>query len=663
MYDISIIVPINKYEERIRKLLKPIDKQKSYNIELIFTYSKLTAIHEKILKEISSRHKNVKLIHDNSSLTYFKLQKEISGKYFIFLSPQTDFEIDDLKSAFDFAESNKLDILLFKKENSKNRKEYKYFEKEFGDGKIFNKKDTVDNLFKIPVNHLFKLYKTETAYSNNVSLNKNIHSDESLFFYETYLNSQNASFRNISFRDESKPAKRKMNFINYANDLLDIFLKDEKFPTYENSAVNEAMDYLIKRFKRYSMHSRQKHYESIRDDFKGMHEYKELFKKHLTKENLLIYNLICENRYYLDFLSNYKLHTTDYVVLNEGKQKRESGYKISVIIPVYNTGKIIHRTLLSIENQTFGIENIEVILIDDSSDDDTSTILNGYCELDNYKIIRIKNRTGSPGTPRNIGLREATSDYVMFLDHDDFFETDALEILYDAISNNACDVVYGTYASIDFEIPTKITYPDEKQGMFANIDENERIIAFPPPSIWTKIFKRKFLIENEVLFTGFLGEDAIFMSKALSNANGIAYLGDSLICYHDLNNNSTTNRINYKYLSEGLISEDYLYNFYLDIGKENFCKIRGESMLDFYLIQFYKAKLTEKEVRNIFPEMYKFTNRFKELGLRPTHPINQTLFEHIMKKDLDSILIMKNIKVKNENRLKAYLGNLASRLK
>ena len=662
MYDISIIITINKNEKNIKELLNLVNNQKLFSIELIFTYSKFTTIHGRILKKIASRLKNVKLIQNNS-LTYFNLLKKINGKYFIFITPQTDFKIVELKSAYDFAELNKLDILLFKKENSKKQNNYEYFKNELSEGKIFNEKNTASNLFEMPSSSLFKLYKTEKACSNNITLNKNIYSYESLFFYETYLNSKQVSFKNISFHDESKTVKKKVNFTDYVNDLLDIFLSDEKFSIYKNSVTNEAMNYLIKKLKKYPLKTKQKHYEAIKNNFKGMHEFEDLFRKNLTKKNLLLYNLIYENKYYLDFLSNYKLITTDYDILNSDKQNSDIDYKISVIIPTYNTGNIIHRTLLSIENQTLGIENIEVILVDDSSNEDTVNILNKYAKLDNYKIIKIKNRTGSPGTPRNIGLTEATSDYVMFLDHDDFFEIDALEILYNAIKNNDCDLAYGTYVSVDFGIPTKIIYPDEKQGIFANIDENERIIAFPPPSIWTKLFKREFLIKNNILFTEFLGEDAIFMTKALTNANGINYLGNSTICYHDLNNDSTTHKITYKYLFEGLISEDYLYNFYLDNKKENYCKIRGESILDFYLIQFYKAKLTEKEVKEILPYIYKFTNRFEKLGLVPNHPTNKTLFEYILQKDLDSILMMKNIEVKNENKLKAYLDNIANRLK
>ena len=76
---------------------------------------------------------------------------------------------------------------------------------------------------------------------------------------------------------------------------------------------------------------------------------------------------------------------------------------------------------------------------------------------------------------------EAPSEYVIFLDYDNLFEINALEILYDLINEHDCDFVYGTYASIDIDNPTKIGYPNEKHGHFTNLGENKRVIAFPPP--------------------------------------------------------------------------------------------------------------------------------------------------------------------------------------
>ena len=305
---------------------------------------------------------------------------------------------------------------------------------------------------------------------------------------------------------------------------------------------------------------------------------------------------------------------------------------------------------MSIENQSLGIDDIEVLMVDDSSNDNTYEIIKKYSnKYDSFKAIRIIKGTGSSGTPRNIGLLESSSKYVLFLDHDDLLEIKALKTLYDTIIKFDCDFVYGTYASIDQDLPTKIIYPMEKHGYFKYLSENQRSIAFPPPSIWTKLFNREFLIKNHILFPTILGEDAIFVSKALINAEGVYYLEDSLICYHILNKNSYTNNISYKYLMEGFTSEEYMYNMYnsMDI---DYYKIRGEGILDFYLTQFLKSNLNKNEILNLFPAMFEFVNRLNDLGLTPhVTEENNILFNLIVNEDIDSILNLKQINLKNSN--------------
>ena len=336
---------------------------------------------------------------------------------------------------------------------------------------------------------------------------------------------------------------------------------------------------------------------------------------------------------------------------------------------------------MSIENQTIGLENIEVLMVNDGSTDNTSEIINSYADrYANFKSIHIKEGTGSPGTPRNIGIREASSDYIIFLDHDDYFETDALSKLYDSIKENDCDFVYGTYVSVDYGTPTKILYPNEYHGYFDDIYQNPRSIAFPPPSIWTKLFRRDFLLENNILFPTILGEDAVFMSKALFNAKGIKYLHDDLICYHDLSSGSSTVNIGYDYFIEGFVSEKYLYDIYSDFescsdndlsdGPLNLYRIRAETILDFYLRQFYLSNLTVDEIENIFPLLYEFVERINKLGIKPETEYNKPLFVYILEKDIDSIIEYKkerirkleeSRKVSNKTKVRSRLGRIKSR--
>lgn len=341
----------------------------------------------------------------------------------------------------------------------------------------------------------------------------------------------------------------------------------------------------------------------------------------------------------LDFQTTYKLKNTDYEFY-VGKEDKLN-YKITIIIPIYNN-ELIQRTLISIENQSFGMENIEVLMINDASTDNTPIILNDYADkFSNFKVIHITKRTGSSGTPRNIGIKEASANYVMFIDHDDFFEINAIEKLYDKIVKNKCDFVYGTYVKVEKNIPTKFVYPKEKHGFFKNLEDNPNSLK-TPPSIWTKLFRRDFLLENNIFFPTILGEDAIFMSKALKYANGVYYLWDTTICYYNLNEKSFSTSLPAKYFLEGFTSEEYLYNLYANWEHPEYYKIRGQGMVDFYIKQFMKSNLTENEIKEIFPLFYDFCERIDSFNLEPLETqTSKNIFNLVLKKDVDKLIELK----------------------
>ena len=98
--------------------------------------------------------------------------------------------------------------------------------------------------------------------------------------------------------------------------------------------------------------------------------------------------------------------------------------KVSVIIPVYNAEQYLRQCLDSVINQT--LQDIEIICVDDGSQDNSIAILKEYTTRDSrFRLIREKNR--GAGAARNQGLREATGEYLSFLDADDFFEPEMLE--------------------------------------------------------------------------------------------------------------------------------------------------------------------------------------------------------------------------------------------
>ena len=120
---------------------------------------------------------------------------------------------------------------------------------------------------------------------------------------------------------------------------------------------------------------------------------------------------------------------------------------ITIIIPVYNGEKNIERCLKSIQEQTF--IDFEAIIINDGSIDNTEYFVKRIIKNDKrFKLISLKNCGVS--NARNQGLNKAKGNYVMFVDSDDWLEKNALQVLYDKMIKNKCDVVKCGY---------KKTYP------------------------------------------------------------------------------------------------------------------------------------------------------------------------------------------------------------
>ena len=120
-------------------------------------------------------------------------------------------------------------------------------------------------------------------------------------------------------------------------------------------------------------------------------------------------------------------------------------YKISVIIPIFNAENTIERAIDSILKQKWNgeiLKDIEIILVDDCSNDNSKEIILSYSErFTNIKIYSTEINTGFPAEPRNIGIKNAKGKYIMFMDNDDEYCEDICKTLYDVITKEKADVV------------------------------------------------------------------------------------------------------------------------------------------------------------------------------------------------------------------------------
>ena len=180
----------------------------------------------------------------------------------------------------------------------------------------------------------------------------------------------------------------------------------------------------------------------------------------------------------------------------------EKKYLVSAIIPTYNGGEKLKYSINSIINQSIGLENIELIIVDDASDDKiTQNILLKYKSKypDNIKIIFLKENSGHPGKPRNIGINHANSDYIIFSDHDDYYLKDAFSILYNTIVKYNSDlVIANNYTDINGE---KFLYVQNLKNDIINMNplanqQNFDLLSTINICPWAKIHRKKFILEN-----------------------------------------------------------------------------------------------------------------------------------------------------------------------
>lgn len=209
--------------------------------------------------------------------------------------------------------------------------------------------------------------------------------------------------------------------------------------------------------------------------------------------------------------------------------------KVSIIIPVYNVEKYIRQALDSVVNQT--LKDIEIICVNDCSPDNSLAILEKYKEKDNrIKIINLKKNCGL-GNARNVAIKEATSDYVMFLDSDDWLELNACELAYEQITKNNNDfVLFGLkdFYEKNGKLKTNLSKVKPFYEKFGDKSFCVEDIDFPfldNAFSCFKIYKTNFLRDNNIEFCTTLYEDQLFNVKLYVHVKSISILNLPLYYY------------------------------------------------------------------------------------------------------------------------------------
>ena len=195
---------------------------------------------------------------------------------------------------------------------------------------------------------------------------------------------------------------------------------------------------------------------------------------------------------------------------------------VSVIVPVYNVEQYLEKCIDSIINQTY--KNLEIILIDDGSTDSSGKICDRYAARDKrIKVIHQEN--GGLAVVRNIGVSAASGEYIMFVDSDDYIDTEIVQFLYEQSKKYCADIsICGfKYADKNGKVwdgePVTI---DEgivsKRDFWEHFYSDTRIFYV---TLWAKLFRRS-VWKNISLPAGKLHEDEFAVYHLIENADAIA---------------------------------------------------------------------------------------------------------------------------------------------
>lgn len=204
---------------------------------------------------------------------------------------------------------------------------------------------------------------------------------------------------------------------------------------------------------------------------------------------------------------------------------------ISIIVPVYNAQKYITKCLESIVTQNF--KDIEIIIVNDGSTDNSLKIINFFAKRDS-RIKVINKQNDGRAIARNIGLKNSSGEFIMFVDADDELEQGAIKKLYDAIVKDNSDIVVGN-VSIIYEAHNELKNGDA--WFFAlrykgTLNINDDLIWDLHNSTWGRIFKRSIIEKYKLQFPEKLNyEDAYWHWVYLTSCNKISFINDIVYKY------------------------------------------------------------------------------------------------------------------------------------
>ena len=487
---VSVVIPVYNVEQYLPKCLTSIVQQTLKDIEIICVNDGSTDNCLKIIEEFKSKDERIKIINKendglgsarNAGLEY------TTGEYISFIDSDDYVDKNFLELLYNEAKENDADVACcgIKRE---------------GDGSthfLINYSQTVIT------DDIYEKINISKAVQFSFVWNK--------IYKHTFLKENELKFmQDIVFEDLIYTPQ----IMIKSDTLVTVPKTFYHYIKRENSISQTAADTKIQADKLFSLKYMCEYYKNAGIDFNQVPTLLETYKR--VKDKAIEQPKLKE------------IEKTERVKLN-------NLYKISVIIPVYNSEKYLPECLESVINQS--LKDIEIICVNDSSTDNSLDIIKEYALKDKrIKVISQENTGNGAGSARNRGIENANGEYISFIDSDDYIEKDFLQKLYETAKEYDADVaccgVIREGVGVNGVNGQKIQLKFKEIKVSDNPDDNLKVSkSLPYPYPWNKVYKRDFLISYGIKYEeNIYYEDLIFTPFVITKAEKLISVPD--VFYH-----------------------------------------------------------------------------------------------------------------------------------
>lgn len=258
---------------------------------------------------------------------------------------------------------------------------------------------------------------------------------------------------------------------------------------------------------------------------------------------------------------------------------------VSIIVPIYNVEKYLDKCLKSIQMQTY--ENIQVILINDGSPDNSQSICEEYCKKDNRFILVNKSNRGV-SSARNNGLEKAKGTYITFVDSDDFIEPNYVQVLLENLIKNNADLSVCSFYENQSDGKTKQEFFSKNAEIISQEEAIKRCIT--PGKfygfLWNKMLRANNLGNIKFDEAIVKGEDSLFLCEYIFKCKKI--IVQDIPLYHYCTDSISASRSKFNVKKMSVLKS---YQSIIDILKYNNC---SKEVVDMQLVQYANQLLSLK---------------------------------------------------------------------